>query len=215
MASGKLQVNKNIEIEVKDSAYAGVYQSKISQINEDTIEVLTPIENSEIVPLRKGTVLKVFYTGQRAAYKFKSQIIDRFKEPIPTLIIKYPQEVNRIQRRDYFRLEYQLDLKYCLVDEEGSNISDFHETVTCDISGGGIRMVLNEELEVNTIIKLFITGIPQIEQDSIIGEIVNIYDSISGKAAGVEFVDITAKTQDEIVGWLFDKQREMRKKGLI
>ncbi|MFW6269796.1 MAG: flagellar brake protein [Bacillota bacterium] len=210
-----LKVNKRIELEVNRGPYQGSFNSKISDIKNDKIKILTPTVKGELVPLRKNLKLDIFYTGNTAAYKFTSRIVDRELEPVPVLVIKYPEKVERIQRRDYFRLQIQIEVKYRHVDSEGEPLDDkFRETISRDLSGGGIKMVVENELNVDTLLELYL-DIPEIKKIPIMGKVVQTHTEEKVKTAGIEFKAINPQLRDQIVGWLFDKQRELRQKGLL
>jgi len=215
----KLRVNQSIDIEVKKGLYKGTFPSKIDEVNEENIKVLAPYRNGEIVPLRAGTEVNIFFTGNDAAYKFNSEIIDRIKEQVKLLIITPPEEIVRIQRRDYFRLDVKKDAKYRKLDdyELGDEIDcnkSFIESQTIDLSGGGVRLVNESDLEEGDFIELMI-DLSGIKEVMILGEVKQEYSLPNGEAVGVEFKDISRQARDEIIGWLFDYQRELRKKGML
>lgn len=214
MAVQELKVNQNIELEVTKGAYKGTYSSKIAEINDDNIKIMLPYAHGELVPLRPNVKMDVYFTGERAAYRFRTKILKREKEKIPLLVITTPGEFERIQRREYFRLEVVRGIEYCPVDDEFEPTGEFVESNTIDISGGGVKLVLKSEVEENEFLEMYI-DIPEIEDLPITGEVVHIYGQGEDKSAGVEFIDINSRVRDVIIGWLFDYQRELRRKGLL
>lgn len=214
ISNNSLSVNQSIEIEVKKGPYKGSFPSKIEEINQDNIKVLPPYQKGEIVPLRKDTRINVFFTGDDAAYKFSSQVIDRIKEQIRLLVINSPEEIVRIQRRDYFRLDVKKDAKYRELDEEMEIDGEFIETQTVNLSGGGVRLIDESQLSEGDLIEIMI-DISEIEDVKIIGEVQQKYDLPNGEAVGIEFKEVSRHLRDQIIGWLFDYQRELRKKGLL
>ncbi|MFW6278809.1 MAG: flagellar brake protein [Bacillota bacterium] len=217
MAAGlELEINQKVELEIKTGPYRGKYQSKIADIGNDTLKIMTPTHKGEILPIRKNLFLEVFYTDDDAAYRFFTRVLGRVKEPIPLLIAEIPSEVDRIQRRNYFRLEITKDVEYCRIDEEGEPLEEYKETKILDISGGGIKMnIEGDNLGIGTQLKIKLE-IDALENNPVKGEVVQTYDLPEGiKAAGIKFLDLEDSFRDEIVGWIFEKQREMRKKGLL
>lgn len=211
-----MEINQIIELEVKRGLYRGRYQSRISDLAQDHLKVLVPFDKGSLVPLSKGINLSVFYAAEAAAYKFSAQVIDRIKEPVPQLIIEKSNsdDVTKIQRRCYFRLEVKRGVLYRRVDEEWEPAEDFKKTTTIDISGGGIKMVLPEDLSNDIILELKL-DIPEVKGVPIISKLIRSYELPDGKAAGIKFIDINHRTRDAIMGWLFDYQRKLRRKGLI
>ncbi len=205
-----LKINQNIKIEVKEGPYQGGYTSKIADIFSDSIGIVTPYMQEEIVSLRIGLEIEVFLTGDRAAYRFDSRIVDRKRDEVPLLIISLPENIIRIQRRDYFRIDVNKGIKYRRVDED----EEYRETTTADISGGGVKMAVNEKLENDTIVEVKL-DIPGLKEIPLQARVVNQYNLPGGRAVGIEFTDINIKQQDIIIGWMFDYQRNLRNKGLL
>lgn len=219
----QLQVNDKIDIVVEDGPYQGKYMSKVAEINENSIRVTAPFNRGEIVPLHLNRPVKVFYTGNNAAYVFNTRVINRQNRPLALITLAKPTRKRRIQRRDYFRLEVKKKVKYRKVTEkksvsenDGNNKDkpELKETMTIDISGGGVKLVADEDFPAEGKIEMYI-DIPGIEDSAIIGDIVKSYDLPDGRAAGIEFDDIDHHDQEQIITWLFDYQRELRKRGLL
>lgn len=212
-----LEVNDNIEIEIKKGYYKGQYQSRISDKNANELCVLIPYNDGNLVPIGIGVEVEILIASDAAAHKFQSKVINRIKEPVPQLILEMPDKEDfiKIQRRKYFRLDVKREVLYRRADKDWEpKEEDFTETSTIDISGGGIKMVLKEELPNDIFLELML-DIPAIEGVKIISRTVRKYELPDGKAIGVEFLDINHRSRDALMGWLFDYQRKLRRKGLI
>jgi c-di-GMP-binding flagellar brake protein YcgR len=219
MLENKLKVNQKIDIVVENGPYTGTYLSKVAEITKNYLKVTSPFIKGEIVPLRINQDIKVFFTGMSAAFMFESRIISRESKPIALLSITIPEKIVRIQRREYFRVEAKKKVKYRVIDtpdkeEEGNQEEELIETVTVDISGGGVKMVVDDQFPSSGMIKLYL-DLPEIENETIYGEIVNLYALPDGRAAGINFTEIDDHTREQIITWLFHYQRELRQKGLL
>ncbi|MFP4661024.1 MAG: flagellar brake protein [Halanaerobiales bacterium] len=214
----ELQVNKRIDILVEDGPYQGSYLSKVAEVNEDNFKVTSPFNKGEIVPLRTGQQVQVFCTGNSAAYTFFAKIQERQSRPIALLTLQRTSDIIRIQRREYFRIEVKRDVKYRIIDTQAVNMEEdekkFYKTQTIDISAGGVKLVADDRMPADGMIELYL-DIPGLEKVALVGEIVNNYNLPDGRAVGIEFRNINQNQQDIIIGWLFDYQRELRKKGLL
>ena len=107
-----LSINQNIELVISEGPYQGSYNSKVSDLLEEKIKVMAIYKREELIPLRKGVEVQLLYEGDSAFYSLTTEILGREKYPIPTLILKRTNEVNRIQRRRYFRLQVNKKIKY-------------------------------------------------------------------------------------------------------
>ena len=214
MKTNHIKINKMFELIVKDGPYQGAYLSKIADVSKLNIKVNTPFVHGEIVPLRVGLAIEMYFTGEQAAYTYQTEIIDRAIKSVPLLILNYPWAKKRIQRRDYFRLEVKERVKYRLLDAELKPIGGFKETTTIDISGGGIKMVANSVIFQDTLMEIYLQ-IPTLENIAIISRAVNLTELPDGLALGIKFIEIDALVREKMIAWLFERQRKMRKKGLL
>ncbi len=219
----ELSVNQDVEIEVKKGPYRGKYESRISDIYDEKIDLLMPYSDGDLIPLRVGSKIIVFFAGDTAAYKFQTEIIERSREPVPVLTADRPEEdgVIKIQRRQHFRLELRERVHYRKVDREWENIEEeFRESHTLDISGGGIKLLISseEELQEGDLLEIKLE-IQEIEDVNIISRVVNEYDlkdlPDDSEAVGLKFLDIGSSNRDTLMGWLFEQQRQLMRKGLL
>lgn len=214
MSEHKLKVNQNFELVVKKGPFKGNYLSKIADIGDKYIKVTMPFVRGEIVPLRMGLDLEMYFTGEMAAYSYSTKTIDREFEQVPILILSYPQKKKRIQRREYFRLEVKEEMSYRLLNSDLEPISDMKQATTIDISGGGVKLVSKENIPNGTLLEIYLK-ITTLENTPIISRVVNIFDLPEGTAVGVKFIEIANHVREDIISWLFDYQRELRRKGML
>lgn len=215
MIEHKIKVNEKFEFVVNDGPYKGNYISKVADITEKIIKVTVPYVHGEIIPLRANITVGMHFTGEQAAYSYKTRILGRDdEEDVPLLILALPEEKYRIQRREFFRLEVKEKASYRLLNKELEPVSELKETYTIDISGGGVKILINDLIEKGTLMELYLQ-IPGLENVAIISRIVNIFDLSDGLAVGVKFVEIDRYIQEEIISWLFDYQRKLRQKGML
>ncbi len=223
MKIDELNVNQDVEIEVKKGPYKGKYESRISDIDAEKIDLLMPYSDGDLIPLRVGTKIIVSFAGDTAAYKFQTEIIERSRQPVPVLTAHLPEDdgIIKIQRRRHFRLELRVNVRYRRVDSEWENIEDeFRESHTLDISGGGIKLLISseEELKEGDLLELKL-DVEEIEDINIISRVVNEYDlpdfPDDSEAVGLQFLDIDSQTRDTLMGWLFAQQRKLMRKGLL
>ncbi|HMA60052.1 MAG TPA: PilZ domain-containing protein [Halanaerobiales bacterium] len=212
-----LSINQNIEVVISEGPYQGSYNSKVSDLLEEKIKVMAIYKREELIPLRKGVEVQLLYEGDSAFYSLTTEILGREKYPIPTLILKRTNEVNRIQRRRYFRLQVNKKIKYkSLKDiEDEKKEAEFKKTTAVDLSGGGLLMVLRDDLNLKEklVLNLNIENLDKLVK----GRIVRIKHNQDGysKTAGIEFIEMERKDRDKIISFLFNYQRKLRRRGMI
>ena len=213
-----IKINLRVELFVDHLDHGASYLSRIMDLTTTEIKLMAPTLHGELVPLRTSTPIKVFYVGDRALYSFNSVVLGRFKEPIPGLTIKFPSNVERIQRREFVRLVEKIDFQFQLIEKaDGSKLLDqpVDKGLTLDISAGGIKFLYPQSIELGTILELSIKA-EELEIDNFLGRVVRSHKSLEDKGyeIGIVFESLAPYYQDMIISWIFDKQRELRRKGM-
>ncbi|HEY8349316.1 MAG TPA: PilZ domain-containing protein [Clostridia bacterium] len=227
MELADIETGTRLELEPENSTYADktvLVSSFESAEGNDTALITAPIFEGRIVPLDRDSVYNVCFLKKEGKllnlYKFSAVIRERLVvDNIHLLLIEKQGEITRIQRRSFFRLDCYVDVRYRVVSSfySGSN-SDipFRKTITSDLSGGGIRLLLDEKLGPGTYLECELFS----ETDRKIrfyGKVVRFENVESqGKyryAAGVAYVDIDEKDREEVIRYIFSEQRKLLKKG--
>ncbi|KNF08252.1 type IV pilus assembly protein PilZ [Gottschalkia purinilytica] len=181
------------------------YTSRIEKFDNGDIRILTPISKSKLVGFREGAEIKLVVFDKDKMYKLNG-IVQRNIEDntLHYTDIKPVSEINKIERRNYFRVSMSKKIK--VISHSIGRKTFYADTI--DISGGGMQFitdkVLNDDDEL--LIELNI-------DDEIIllnGKVINIITSQYTQKLRycVKFVDMDFRTQDKIIKYLFKVQRE-------
>lgn len=227
MELADIETGTRLELEPENSTYVGktvLVSSFDSAEGIDTALITAPISEGRIVPLDRDSVYNVCFLKRDGKmlnlYKFSAAIRERLvADNIHLLLIEKLGEIARIQRRSFFRLDCYVDVRYRVINpsDNGRN-SDipFRKTITSDLSGGGIRLLLDEKLKPGTYLECELFS----ETDRKIrfyGKVVRFeYVESEGKyryAAGIAYVDIDENDREEVIRYIFSEQRKLLKKG--
>ncbi|RAK08917.1 c-di-GMP-binding flagellar brake protein YcgR [Halanaerobium saccharolyticum] len=210
----QLEINQKVEIEVLTGTYQGNYLSKVADFVEAGVIITGLYREGSPLPIRLNQLVNVYYTTDRAAYKFESKILKRTNKPIPLLLIEESDSVTRIQRRDYFRLDVTGTVDVYKMIEDKNYPKKLAEARLQDISGGGIGIQLKKKFEKGEEILINLKNILK-PKEFIKSKIVRI-DRENNELYnyGVEFLKIEEEQREEIIQWIFAYQRKSRKKGL-
>ena len=213
MTKVDFKVNKKLEILV-DEKY---FNSNIQDITEEYIAISIPINTGGYVPLSRGTVIDVVYYEEENCYKFQSSVIGRKFENIPILLISKPKEIKKIQRRKYVRVPIINTVKYKnlkATPKTSPNAVDKSEllsAVLLDLSGGGMRIKVSEEIKLNDFLLVSLTI--NSEEILIVGQAMRIIKDDEGRyACGVSFELLDNLTREKIIKFIFQIMREQMKK---
>ena len=226
----ELKIGTKLELELIIDTGAGPNHKLVSEFEwstgETTAVIAAPIHEGVIYPVRMGTVMNVYFfrkiNNLTDLYRFKARVTGRgTSENIAFLNIVTESGFEKIQRRDYFRFECSLAINYRVIDSLNDSVNEeikLNKTITSDISGGGLCLLLEEAIESGKIVECRINTAPN--------KVVRFYGKVvkcekrkfEGKfkyEAGVIYTKIEYKDREEIVKYIFSEQRKLRKKGLI
>lgn len=200
-----------------------VTQFEYSEGNEYVI-FQAPIYEGVIYPMIKGTFMHVLFSDDEKLYCFSARAYDDFlSNGLRFIKVKVLGEIRTIQRRNDYRFKINLKVLYRKIKFEGLEFKplsdEFAPSRTINISGGGVCILLNEEIGVNTHLECTI----EIEKNfniRFIGKVVrceeNNDSSLNYKyEAGIKYDIIDNKDRERIIRFIFKEQLKLRRKGII
>lgn len=205
-----------IQSRKKGSDKDNKYRCKLIDKNEQCIFIDFPvnIKSKKTAVFAKGTVFDITFVGDdEMIYKFRSKLITKIKGEIPSLAIQKPDNVHRIQRRNFIRVETVVDVA---VHSDQNLFSPFI-TVTNDIGAGGLSLIVprNQPI-IGDLVELWLV-LPMSKGSF-------LYPNIRAKLvhqekerneitiASVQFLTLDTKMEQSLIQFCFEKQREARKK---
>lgn len=210
----KLLVNSRVEV-LNDTE---VYKSTIQDENSNNFSISLPVKNGVYMTPTVGEMLEMLYYDNLNVYKFEALVLGRKVEnAVPQLLLSLPQNVVRIQRRKFVRVNTTSYIKYARYSnrEQGKispedDIQFNNKGILLDISGGGCRLSTSQNLQLKDII---VTDIPT-DKDSIrvMGEVVRVEKQPDDNYyCGINFTIIDERTRDRIIQYIFALMRKQRK----
>lgn len=222
----RLETGTKLELEIFNDSGEKIVPAFASQlektIDEFTLVVLAPLFEGVVYPVHIGWNINVYFRYKNDLYKFKAKILSRTnKDDMSFLKIGVTDEIVKIQRRQFFRFECAVPMRYRVVgslfDDEKEKTS-FSNAITRDLSGGGLCMRLGEEVKVGKLIECEL-ALDKDKKVRFYGKVVRIaepeYDKKYKYEIGVVIKKIESKDTDAIVRFIFNEQRKLREKGLI
>lgn len=221
-----LKIGLKLELELFDSNGKPTKPQLVSQLewveDEATMYIAAPIREGAIFPVHIGTTMNVYLFFKDDLYKFRAKVINRgIKDNIAYLKVTMLGELIKIQRREFFRFECSVPIKYKVIEYiEQKDTSKFpvKEAYTRDLSGGGLCISTDEKVEMNKIVECEL----QLDEGKIVkfvgqivrSQLIRISDVVKYEL-GVLFKKIEYRDREAVVGFIFREQRKLRKKGLI
>ncbi|MBU3126628.1 flagellar brake domain-containing protein [Clostridium tagluense] len=206
-------INRKLEILV-DERY---YNTNIQDLTEEYIAISIPMSGGQYVPLSRGDIIDVIYYEDENLYKFKSSVIGRKIENIPILLVSKPLEIEKIQRRKYVRISLINTAKYknlknqSKISPKAIDESEYLKASIVDLSGGGMKVRVSEEIVKNDFILVNLTV--NNEDIHIVGQAKRIQKDDEGRfVCGLSFEFLDNLTRERIIKYIFQLMREQMKK---
>ncbi|MBR6159976.1 MAG: flagellar brake protein [Lachnospiraceae bacterium] len=235
MISKYVQIGTRIEIEsIKKTTdeYGEItrksYQSKLYDIeSEDIIKIAMPMEQSKIVLLPVDAEYSLCFYTPNGLYQCLARVVERYKSNnLFVLSMELETDLQKYQRREYYRLNTVLDMKSMAIDPnakaEGFEQVEFLGTdltfdngTMVDISGGGARFISRVQYTEGSLIRfvfsLFVNG--QVTEYNLVGKVLksnpmeNREDSYENR---IQFVNMVNDDRESIIKYIFEEERKMR-----
>lgn len=215
----ELKINTRIEIN-HEGKY---YKSVIQDVTDKYIAIEIPTNYGVYIPLAEYDKVDVIYYSMDSQdiYGFSSVIIGRKVDKIPLILLSIPDSLSIVQRRKYVRVALIKYVKCLRVNKDLtiSGIKKFldenknvYKADLVDLSGGGLRLKLNQKFEIDDIIAV---SVEIADQDVIVkGRVVRKTDDLSGKYVyGVDFIDLDDSSRDKIIRYIFTIMRRSIQNG--
>ncbi len=227
MKLSEIKTGTKLELEAFNTLNEKIDIKFVSQfetaVNEDEFIIAAPIIEGNVYPIRKGWKLNLYFLVKDNLYRIEAEVTGRktIKNIAYLSAIKIG-EIERVQRRQFFRFECSLPVRYRVMDMEPDKNSpeetEFIKTITKDLSGGGVSLLLKERMEAGLLLEceLWLTDTDKI---SFKGKVVRCSESEVNAnyayEAGIQFYDIDYQDKEKIIKHIFTEQRKLIKKGLI
>jgi c-di-GMP-binding flagellar brake protein YcgR len=187
-------------------------------IDDKHMFIAMPIVNNVVVPIPTGEIIQIKYAKKSVGvFAFSARVLSRkHSEHLSYMKIERLSDVKKVQRRDFFRLDIVLDVTMKLVGTNGIGEGNSINALTKDISGGGLRIISKTKLIANDLIDIDLkTDEGIIHARGRVIRCVPYESSSSDYDIAVIFDSIQEQDRTQIISFIFNYQRKMKKKGLV
>ncbi len=224
-----LETGTRLELEPvgrEDDNNSTIYVSRLEWLEgENTAVIDAPINKGNVIPLEPDSLFDVYFLSRKRKminlFKFRAVVKGRLIiDNLHVLVIVKNSDIVRVQRRSYFRLDCFMEVRYRLLGAFNSRNNDdipFRTTMANDLSGGGIRLLLDEKLDPGTLVECELFG-EQTRAVKFRGVVVRYDDTDNGGqykyTAGIAYIDIEDADREAVIRYIFREQRRLLSKGL-
>jgi c-di-GMP-binding flagellar brake protein YcgR len=230
MNISELEIGTKLELELFNETGDRIEHVLVSEFEwltgSNEAVIAAPIFEGSVVPLHNGMVMNVYFIIRREndihLYKFGAVVKAReMSDNLHLLRIELQGELEKVQRRSYYRLNCSVQLNYRIVDSMNEVYNDnipFKKSFSNNISGGGISFMLEDKVEVGKLVECEVFT-SQDRKVRFFGKVIRYERSeLEGRfkyEAGIAYIKINDNDREAVVRYIFNEQRKLRKKGLI
>lgn len=219
-----------------------VYKSKVLDLKKNgNLELAMPSKGSRLVLLPLGVRLEFVFYARGGLYRALGLVKERYKsENVYMLEVELKTQLEKFQRREYFRYPCVIDFSYYTItpeeadfesaeallihlreddDTSGENRKREYNGQIVDLSGGGIRFRTPKELEPNQwlLFEIHLQNESLNKEYYIVGSAVSCIPAENTKnklfEVRAKFQIKDVNTREEIIRFIFEEERKSRQRG--
>jgi len=205
------------------------YKTSVNSIREDgLIEIVMPMEQTKLILLPVGGEYDICFFTHAGLYRADVRIVDRQKSNnLYLLIVELTSSLHKYQRREYYRFNCLVEAKVRKMTPQETNAfqrgstyfiteEGMTKSVIVDISGGGARFVAKQKYPEGCMLLLeFSLPVLEEEKSFLLASKVIYSNAIENRIDEyenrVKFEYINGITREEIIRYIFDEDRKIRK----
>jgi c-di-GMP-binding flagellar brake protein YcgR len=238
----RVDVGDKIEIIVTDEDSRTVYGSRIEEIKENELIASPPELLRGNCALEANACVTVRYNRPDAMYKVPATFDRLTDDRENRVVLKSPGPAERVQRRDYVRISKKVELQYSILKNRAAgflfNSLDWIDSVTRDISAGGVSMRVDDDVDVGDILLVRINDYDQMGIPRFVASVCHrVAEYRRDRFAGMQFIDknnlpnffqsteienlpplirrFDDRVRNNMIRYVFDEQVKDRRRGVI
>jgi c-di-GMP-binding flagellar brake protein YcgR len=213
------------------------YKSSLFDYRKDKeIEIAMPTENGRMVLFQVGLRVRMLFYTKKGLYICYGSVQRRYKKDnLFMMAMLVTSEPKKYQRREFFRIENSLEIRYVVIPEELAFVDSTESlyaqlqlqdllkqtktAITLDISGGGIRFSADEQLE-NNCYAVVIVRLTNDKLDHTFYLVTEVVEAIRAENNPEKFIHRgkfmfkDLKDRETIVRYVFEEERRIRRKEM-
>lgn len=214
-----------------------ILSSQLDDIDENgELIIQMPSYKGKIILMSLGTRYEMIFYTRRGLYRGVCQVTDRYKEQNRFMVkVALTTGLSKFQRREYFRLECFLEMNAFMLTKEQALefkppelqelilepevIMTESKAVIVDISGGGIRFIGERSFTEGDYLAVQTELCNENMQQKILVPVSVVTcrkasPSVERYETRAEYLHLGAKLREEIIKYIFDEDRKIRKKDM-
>jgi c-di-GMP-binding flagellar brake protein YcgR len=209
-------INQTVELQVGEGSQTRVVVGVVREVGADRL-IVEPVSESDVsAAFPQGITAELFFVRPDALYSMPTEVFGLETRPVARLFLRRDDaKVNRVQRRQYFRVNVKVRILYRWEGGFGDQPEEVQKTTyTRDLSAGGVLLQLSEQFSYNDRLWMEIFLPDEANPIGSFGRVVRVrpLNTAQGRCylTGVEFVDMNEPARSRITRFLFRLQAQKR-----
>lgn len=211
------KLKKYTTVEVSRWYKNDYYVSSVQEMNDQEIYITLPVFMSQPLILERGEKIKVRFLGKDEYFVFDSTVKDIINDSCFLYCIVRTASVERVQQRRFVRFVTLKPIFFANIPEN-NNKPQYFEGNSLDISGGGMKLLINKLYEIGNelLLKFTITNskgaYKEVEAKvRVVRKGVPQPGQTKYHILGVEFVDLHEELRSQIISFVFREMARVRR----
>lgn len=199
--------------------------------HDENLLIAMPIFEGHLVPLEVGKQFEACFSAGKGLYKAECTVVNRIKKNnIYMLEVVLDTQLKKFQRREYFRLNCNIQVNFQVLSEEERALfimaqqlkpvygSDTFSGTAIDISGGGLRVICKDNFNRGdyVVVSMYLDGGNGGLHLRLPANIINCTrtdNDLSKYDLRLQFIFEDKEQQERIIKYIFEEQRRRMKSG--
>jgi c-di-GMP-binding flagellar brake protein YcgR len=209
-------VNQTVELQALVGGQTRVIVGMIKEVRSDHL-LVEPVTETELsTTLAEGNPTDLFWVRPDALYSMPTEVVKSQIRPVTRLLLRRDDSrVNRIQRRQYFRINVRVKIVYRWEGNRDTPREQLDKTTyTRDISAGGVLLQLDERFRHRDRLWLEIYLPDNQGPLTTYGRVIRVRGVSTAQGmsyyTGVEYFDLPEEARSRLTRFLFKLQARDR-----
>jgi c-di-GMP-binding flagellar brake protein YcgR len=137
-------INETLRVQRSEDRNPGNYSCRIEDVSGKTMVVTWPTDDNALLPLQLEQMLDFSIVREGNAYSFSGRVNEIINEPRPLVTVVVSSAIERVQRRQDFRIKCLIPLEVvAMLSETSSGLHPARlrlRTNTYDLSASGVSL---------------------------------------------------------------------------
>ncbi len=194
------------------------YKTQIEEVTEETIVVQPLMRGTQMLKLTTGQKVTLIAEKRMNPYFFETTVASASHVEGEVISIQRPPDRSGAQKRSFVRIDVVIPQTQVWVEKDGKYGPTVQGTIL-NISAGGARLMTKEPLPSETDVLLKFMLPQKFGQIMTTGQTIGSWEVVGegGKSyrTTLKFVDLKDKDRDVIIKFVFQRERDLRQRGVL